>query len=96
MSYRDIQKKGFHERFHVDSHGRRWNFTQVGRMLPGFRAASGQFNKDQLFWVCTECGGRENVKFEHFVHDEVTVPDPTDQLDAHDCDVERVRQVMES
>jgi len=49
----------------------------------------------KLVWICTECGGEEPVKYDSFIHDEVIVPDPTAQLDAHDCDLSRVRQIMD-
>lgn len=90
----DVQKKGFHERFHVDSRGRRWDFVQRGRVY-GNVSADHVWNQDKLVWVCTSCGGEEPVRYEHMIHDEVTVKDPTAQLDAHSCDFERVRQVME-
>jgi hypothetical protein len=54
------------------------------------------WNEGRLVWVCTECGGIEPVMYDVVVHDEVIVPDPTDQLDLHDCDLTRVYQVMES
>lgn len=95
----DVQKKGFNERFHVDSRGRRWDFVQRERLHEEFGpyGASGRrWNEEKLVWVCRACGGEEPVRYEHLIHDEVTVRDPTEQLDAHSCDVERVRQVMES
>lgn len=90
----EVQKKGFHERFHVDSHGRRWNLVQEGRLCPDV-PSDHQWNQNRLFWTCAVCGGKEPVKYEHLIHDEVTVRDPTEQLDTHSCDLERVRQVME-
>lgn len=96
---KEVNGKGFHERFHEDSRGRRWDFVQRERLHA--RSAS-QFSPDhpwnqgKLFWVCSECGTAEPVLYDHFVHDEVIVPDPTEQLDRHDCDEGRVRQVMET
>ncbi len=49
-----------------------------------------------LWWICTECDGLEPVKYDALVHDSVIVSDPSKQLDQHDCDLERVRQIMES
>lgn len=97
----EIRKKGFHERFHVDSHGRRWNFVQKRRLKDegsgGPYASVGRsWNEGKLVWICSSCGREEPVIYEHMVHDEVIVPDPTEQLDAHSCDLERVRQVMAS
>jgi hypothetical protein len=83
----DIEKKGFHERFHIDDKGRRWNFVQKDSPL---------LHLPWLFWVCTVCQGEELVQYEHIVHDEVVVKDPTDQLNQHDCDVEHCRQVLQT
>jgi hypothetical protein len=96
---KEIVRKGSHERFHEDSKGRRWDFVQKERL---HRRSAAQFppdhpwNQGKLFWVCSECGGIEPVRYESFIHDEVTVPDPTAQLDLHDCGEEHVRQVMET
>lgn len=91
---REINKKSIHERFHMDSKGRRWTFTQkerMGRVLP----ANGHLNDGKLVWTCSECECTEPIMYESMIHDEVIVPDPTKQLDLHDCDVARVRQVHE-
>lgn len=106
IRFRKIMKKGFNERFEVDSNGRRFDFVQQNQ-LNSWAAKLGQ-NKGtphlnfqpasddtSLVWVCSECGCRIPVIFDAFVHDEVTVPDPTEQLDQHDCDVEEVRKIME-
>ncbi len=93
---REIQGKGFHERFHIDSRGRRWNFVQKERLDPRFRGDMNGSLQKSVVWICTECDGVEPVKYDALVHDSVIVADPTKQLDKHDCDLERVRQIMES
>jgi hypothetical protein len=99
MQVRDLKKKGFHERFHDDSRGRRWDFVQKSGFSSRFAAdlpSDHPWNLGKLVWKCSECGGEEPIKYDSFIHDEVIVPDPTAQLDAHDCDLSRVRQVMDS
>lgn len=95
----EIDKKSFHERFHVDSKGRHWDFVQKARLKEeaGPYAGVGRsWNEGKLVWKCLACGGEEPVRYNSFIHDEVIVPDPSEQLDAHDCEMVKVRQVMES
>jgi len=98
LETRDVQKKGFHERFHIDSRKRKWLFLQRGKLTDeaGPNSAGRAWNEGKLVWICTSCGGVEPVRYDYLVHDEATVPDPTEQLDAHDCDLERIRQVMDA
>lgn len=91
-----VKPASFHERFHEDSHGRKWDFVQKKRYGRNSFGYEHPWNRDKLVWVCTVCGGEEPVKYKSIIHDEVIVPNPSDQLDQHDCDLARVFQVMES
>lgn len=91
----DLDKRGFHDRWADDSRGRRFDFVQSGRVHRSTVGADAKFPQTALHWKCRACGCVESVKAKHLIHDEVLVEDPTAQLDAHDCDLARARQVME-
>lgn len=46
-------------------------------------------------WVCSKCGREEPTLFT-FIHDEIMAQNPTERLNDHDCDTERVRKIIES
>lgn len=92
---RDLVKKTPFEREVFDSSGRKFTFTQVpfgGRRRLTFRTPDAY---KQFQWLCFSCGAHLPVQVSSFVHDEVVVADPTEQLDAHDCDEHRVQEIMD-
>lgn len=93
----DFTKKGPFDRDVTDSTGRTFTFTQAdsGEPWAKRRWQSGGQKKDMFYWRCHRCGGKEPVVSSGLVHDELMVPDPKSQLDAHDCEAEIVRTVME-
>lgn len=91
-----VKPANFYDRSHTDSLGREWGFVQKGRVSRNSFSYDHPWNQAKLVWVCRICGGEEPVKYKSVIHDEVIVPDPTSQLDQHDCDLTYVGQVMES
>lgn len=92
---RDLVKKTPFERDVFDSNGRKFTFTQSNygqRRRLIFRTPEAH---KQFTWKCSACGAHLPVKVENFIHDEVVVGDPMEQLDAHDCDEFRVQEVMD-
>jgi hypothetical protein len=99
LKIESVKPASFHERFHEDSLGRKWDFVQKGKVHAHWATQYGPdhpWNQDKLVWVCTVCGGEEPVEYKNVIHDEVIVPDPTNQLDQHDCNLTYVSQVMDS
>lgn len=78
----------------TDSKGRLWSLRHKKMhidMSNGYIHAS----QEDDSWICSECGGEEPTLFT-FIHDEIMVQDPTERLNNHDCDTERVRKIIES
>jgi hypothetical protein len=80
---------------YIDSKGRLWDIRHKKIRMKNASNGYVYASKEDDSWVCSKCGGEEPTLFT-FIHDEIMAQNPTERLNDHDCDTERVRKIIES